>query len=102
MNVDHADWRSFDKEDLKNLPSVRRQSIDKDLKYYFTGKPCKKGHITARYTMSATCVICHSEREKSRTKKSTKKLAKKEQKINPTTVMGIVINRPLSSHVWDC
>lgn len=28
---------------------------------YFTGKPCKKGHIAERYTKSSTCVECLKE-----------------------------------------
>ena len=27
-------------------------------KFYFTGKPCKEGHLEPRYTSSAECVIC--------------------------------------------
>jgi hypothetical protein len=26
---------------------------------YFTGKPCKKGHVAERFTNNATCVECH-------------------------------------------
>lgn len=29
---------------------------------YFTGKPCKHGHIAARYTANWTCVTCHNAR----------------------------------------
>ena len=31
-------------------------------KYYFTGKPCPKGHIAYRYTSSKSCMTCSSER----------------------------------------
>jgi hypothetical protein len=27
---------------------------------YYTGKPCKHGHIANRYTASRQCVVCHS------------------------------------------
>ena len=30
--------------------------------YYFTGKPCSKGHVAQRYTSSKGCVACNSER----------------------------------------
>lgn len=36
----------------------------KNLTFYFTGKPCPKGHIANRYTKSSKCVICVSERSK--------------------------------------
>lgn len=29
---------------------------------YFTGKPCKHGHITFRYTATAGCIVCCSAR----------------------------------------
>ncbi len=28
---------------------------------YFTGKPCKRGHVAERYVSIATCVECNSE-----------------------------------------
>jgi hypothetical protein len=30
--------------------------------YYFTGKPCKHGHVAERYTNTATCVECARQR----------------------------------------
>lgn len=30
-------------------------------KTYFTGKPCKRGHIALRYIASKQCVTCHKE-----------------------------------------
>lgn len=29
---------------------------------YFTGKPCKKGHISERYVNGGSCVECHAPR----------------------------------------
>jgi len=29
-----------------------------NLKIYFTGKPCKKGHISPRYTIKSSCIEC--------------------------------------------
>jgi hypothetical protein len=31
-------------------------------KYYFTGKPCKYGHIAQRYTCNGECVTCRKEK----------------------------------------
>jgi len=39
---------------------TRQEAIEKKLKYYFTGKPCKRGHISER-TISCICVQCHKE-----------------------------------------
>ena len=34
------------------------------LKRYFTGKPCKHGHITERYVKDKTCIICSRAHKK--------------------------------------
>ena len=34
-------------------------------KRYFTGKPCKRGHVSERYTNSKHCIQCLKERNKS-------------------------------------
>lgn len=39
---------------------TRKQAIEQGLTHYFTGKPCKRGHISERLIVG-TCVICHSE-----------------------------------------
>lgn len=28
---------------------------------YFTGKPCKRGHVEARWTINGTCIQCQNE-----------------------------------------
>jgi hypothetical protein len=38
------------------------------LKYYFTGKPCKHGHIAERSTNGSNCKVCHQQRTEQRTK----------------------------------
>lgn len=45
--------------DTKNLPSSRREAIEGGHKGYFTGRPCKSGHIAPRY-LSGICVDCGS------------------------------------------
>lgn len=35
-------------------------------KVYYTGKPCKKGHLADRYTPSRQCVICAKESQQKR------------------------------------
>lgn len=34
------------------------------LKFYNTGKACKRGHFDNRYTQNGTCVSCRKERDK--------------------------------------
>lgn len=43
--------------DTTNLPKTRAEAKAQGAAYYFTGEPCKHGHITARKTKGA-CVEC--------------------------------------------
>lgn len=46
----------------KTPPTISRIDAEqKGLKLYFTGVPCKNGHIDSRY-MSGTCVSCKATR----------------------------------------
>jgi hypothetical protein len=36
----------------------RSEAIKKKLSRYFTGEPCKHGHISQRYTKTAGCIEC--------------------------------------------
>jgi hypothetical protein len=42
---------------MDNLPSTRAEAKKTGSKYYFTGQPCKHGHIAPRKTKGA-CVDC--------------------------------------------
>ena len=37
---------------------TRQQAIARKLHKYFTGKHCKHGHLSDRYTVSGMCVRC--------------------------------------------
>lgn len=39
---------------------TRKEAIAKSLKFYFTNKPCKHGHISKRYTSAGRCSTCMS------------------------------------------
>ena len=43
--------------DTTTLPKTRKEAQDIGAKYYFTGEPCKHGHIAPRKTKGA-CVEC--------------------------------------------
>ena len=45
-------------EEIEQLPSSRTEAIRLESKYYFTGKACKKGHITIRRVVTAGCCEC--------------------------------------------
>ncbi len=42
----------------------RQQAIEENIDFYFTGLPCKSGHVCERYTLSKTCVKCGRETSK--------------------------------------
>ena len=37
---------------------TRREAIERGLTRYFTGKPCKRGHVTERYVKRGRCLDC--------------------------------------------
>lgn len=39
-----------------------KEAKAKGLKRYFTGKPCKRGHVAERYTATGNCLQCDNER----------------------------------------
>lgn len=39
----------------------RKDAKEQGLKFYFTGKPCKKGHLTQRRVADSRCLTCERE-----------------------------------------
>ena len=39
----------------------RKEAKERGLKYYFTGKECSRGHLSARTASHAECIKCHAE-----------------------------------------
>ena len=55
--------------ELESLPSNVADAKASGSSYFFTGKPCKKGHIDKRHTNGRACVTCKREyREATSTK----------------------------------
>jgi len=49
---------------LSTQPVVtRKEAIAKGLKRYFTGKPCKRGHLGVRYVADRQCIVCHQAKD---------------------------------------
>lgn len=44
-----------------NIKSARQSAKQAGKTYYFTGKPCKKGHTAKRITSNGNCVVCQRE-----------------------------------------
>lgn len=42
----------------------RKDALELGLKRYFTGKPCRHGHVSERRVAEARCVVCDTEQKK--------------------------------------
>ena len=47
----------------------RKDALDQGLTYYFTGKPCKKGHVALRRAINGCCVECEMQKNNDSTRK---------------------------------
>lgn len=66
---------------------TRESAIDSGLSRYFTGVPCKQGHIAERLAKSGACVVCSSEATKAwrnANKDRVKALDDARRKANPS------------------
>ncbi len=43
------------------MPISRQEAKERGLPRFFTGKPCKRGHVAERWTSNTICVLCHEE-----------------------------------------
>lgn len=50
-------------EEWLDFPLTKTEAKKADLKYYFTGAPCQKGHIALRWTSSSKCLECAGYRD---------------------------------------
>jgi 5-methylcytosine-specific restriction endonuclease McrA len=51
----------------------RREALSQGLSYYFTGKPCKHGHVSQRRTNSRICMDCQRDYESKNREKRREK-----------------------------
>lgn len=63
------------------LHSSHAEALAAGAKYYFTGRRCKRGHLSKRYTSSESCVECSKKRhlEKSEDDKEKQNAAQRER-----------------------
>lgn len=52
----------------------RKEAKEKGLKRYFTGRPCKYGHVTERKIKSSDCIECAKNKDKNHYKKNKDKI----------------------------
>ena len=60
----------------------RAEAKDKKLVHYFTGKPCKYGHITQRYRRNGQCCACQVTKTGVHRNKNKKKISISKKEWN--------------------
>lgn len=66
---------------------TRAEAQAKLLKTYFTGNPCKHGHVSERYTSTGACLACmdfHVANYQARQKKVSKAISRAVRKATLT------------------
>jgi len=63
---------------------TRKEAKAKGLKRYFTGKPCKRGHISERLVCNKGCIECELERK--RKARASKRQERVQTKIEAVSV----------------
>lgn len=48
-------------DDSTSIPVSPKEAKEKGLDHYFTGKPCRRGHVSVRNAKGATCLACSRE-----------------------------------------
>lgn len=48
----------------------RKQALEQNLTYYYTGKPCRKGHTAQRRAINGCCTECEKEKNNSESRKA--------------------------------
>jgi 5-methylcytosine-specific restriction endonuclease McrA len=66
----------MDKFEVITLSEARK----KQLMFYYTGKPCKEGHLARRYTKVRTCEVCKKKKGVEYRSKNRKILLEKRKK----------------------
>jgi len=51
----------------RKFPKTHAEAKRQGVTYYFTGKPCKRGHVCERFASSKSCKECVYERNRKRT-----------------------------------
>lgn len=78
------------------------EAKDAGQRYYFTGKPCRKGHIAQRLVANKGCILCARERDRERMPQrllgSAKQRAKKYNLPFTITLSDVLIAWPANNH----
>jgi len=62
------------------MQTTRTAALHAVERYYYTGKPCKYGHVSKRITRSGACMACVTERITTEARDFARRLREKEAK----------------------
>jgi len=68
------------------LPNTRKLSTLLDISHYFTGKPCKHGHISRRRVLGCACLQCDIIHNSIHTKANPKQKARRNRRYRETHI----------------
>lgn len=77
---------------------TRAEAKEQGLTYYFTGKPCKRGHLSKRQTSNGSCQSCVSQWKLLNTDKVSKSkqtYATKHKAKCASSKLAYILNNPL-------
>lgn len=63
----------------KHLAITKTEAIDQGLVRYFTGIPCRKGHVSERLVKSGHCIACNAEKSSRYRSRNQEKAYKRVQ-----------------------
>lgn len=63
----------------------KQDAVSRGLIYYFTGKPCKRGHVSKRYVGNSACAYCKNEHNKIRNQQYDIKMRLREYQVKYDT-----------------
>lgn len=93
----------------QGLPETRSLAKSSGASKYLTGRPCPKGHVSARWTINGTCVACHAtwandfkkrNPEKCRVYQQTYWAKPEAKEVNRAASARVRKNNPGRSTVW--
>lgn len=71
--------------ELSRLPGTRREARALGVPHYYTGKPCKRGHMAKRHVNNGTCMECHNATYESENEQIMERVVRELTEINALT-----------------
>ena len=74
---------------MEQVVITKKQAREQGLKHYFTGKPCKHGHVSKRYVSTGHCFCCidaHDKQSRKNNPEKSRARSNKWKRANPERV----------------